>query len=133
MLRWLGFPVAYVQVVHRPRLSGKSSCSLIKLVRHAIDGWVSQSNRLLYISVALGFSFLVAAILLIGLIVVLYFVRGFAQGWPSIVVLILTCTGSMLMSLGVLGLYVGKIFDQVRARPLYVVERTLNAPSLRND
>ena len=105
----------------------------MKLVRHAIDGWVSQSNRLLYISVALGFSFLLAAIAMIALIFVLYFVHGFAQGWPSLVVLILTCTGSLLMSLGVLGLYVGKIFDQVRARPLYVIERTLNAPSRRND
>jgi dolichol-phosphate mannosyltransferase len=68
----------------------------------------------------------------VAVIFVVYFVRGFAQGWPSLVVLILTCTGSMLMSVGVIGMYVGKIFDQVRARPLYVIEQTLNAPSRRN-
>ncbi len=128
MVRWLGLPLAHVPVVHRPRHSGKSSYSLGRLLRHAIDGWISQSNRLLYLSVAMGFSFLLAAIVLIALIFILYFVRGFAQGWPSLVVLILTCTGTVLMSLGVLGLYVGKIFDQVRSRPLYVVERALNAP-----
>lgn len=126
MIRWLGFPVAHVPVVHRPRLRGRSSYNAAKLIRHAIDGWVSYSNRLLYISVALGFSFLVTAIVLVALIFVVYFVRGFAPGWPSLVVLILTCTGVLLMSVGVLGIYIGKIFDQIRARPLYIVEQTLN-------
>lgn len=126
LVRWLGFEIAYVPVVHRPRPHGRSSYTFGKLVRHAIDGWVSHSNRLLYASVALGFSFLTAAIAGTLLVVTLYFVRGFAPGWPSLVVLILVSTGSILVSLGVLGLYVGRIFDQVRARPLYVVERTLN-------
>ncbi len=126
LVRWLGFDIAYVPVVHRPRRHGRSSYTFGKLIRHAIDGWVSHSNRLLYASVGLGFSFLAAAILGTLLVVTLYFVRGFAPGWPSLVVLILVSTGSILVSLGVLGLYVGRIFDQVRARPLYVVERTLN-------
>lgn len=129
LVRWLGFPIAKIRVAHRPRLSGESSYNLKKLVHHAIDGWVSQSNRLLYISVALGFTFLLAAVASIAVITVLYFVRGFAPGWPSLVVLMLTCTGSILMSLGVVGIYIGKIFDQVRGRPLYVIERTLNEPS----
>src|SRR4051794_28552616 len=129
LVRWLGFPIAKVRVAHRPRLSGKSSYNLKKLVHHAIDGWISQSNRLLYISVSLGFTFLLAAAASITAIVVLYFVRGFAPGWPSLVVLMLTCTGSILMSLGIVGIYIGKIFDQVRGRPLYLVERTLNEPS----
>jgi glycosyltransferase involved in cell wall biosynthesis len=129
LVRWLGLPVAQIPVVHRPRHSGTTTYSLRKLIRHAIDGWVSHSNRLLYISVALGFSFLLAAVLMVVVVVAIYFLRGFAQGWPSLVVLILTCTGSILMSLGVLGIYIGKIFDQVRARPFYVIERALNASS----
>jgi glycosyltransferase involved in cell wall biosynthesis len=132
LIRWMGLPTAYLPVVHRPRHSGKSSYTFPRLVRHAIDGWVSHSNRLLYLSVTLGFSFLLVAIALVIAILILYFVHGFAPGWPSLVVLILTCTGVLLMSAGVLGIYVGKIFDQVRARPLYVIERTLNAPSQRN-
>lgn len=126
IVRWLGFRTALVPVVHRPRHRGRSSYNVLKLMRHGIDGWVSHSNRLLYASVALGFTFLLAAIAGTLLVIVLYFVHGFAQGWPSLVVLILVCTGSILMSLGVLGIYVGKIFDQVRARPLYIVERTVN-------
>lgn len=132
LVQWLGFPVAYVPVEHRPRHAGKSSYSFRKLVRHAIDGWVSYSNRLLYVSVTLGFSFLLVAAAGVVLIVVLYFTHGFAAGWPSLAALILTCTGAILMSLGVLGLYIGRIFDQVRARPLYVIEQMLNAPSPRN-
>ena len=129
MIRWLGFDVAYVPVVHRLRYRGKSSYSLAKLIRHAVNGWVSTSNRLLHFSVAFGFLFILAAVIGTALIVTLYFTRGFAAGWPSLVVLILTCTGVLLTSVGVLGIYVGKIFDQVRARPLYVVERTLNTPT----
>lgn len=129
LVRWLGFPIAKIRVAHRPRFSGESSYNPKKLVHHAIDGWVSQSNRLLYISVALGFTFLLAAIASITVIIVLYFVRGFAPGWPSLVVLMLTCTGSILISLGVVGIYIGKIFDQVRGRPLYIIERMLNEPS----
>jgi glycosyltransferase involved in cell wall biosynthesis len=133
LIRWLGLPTAHIPVVHRPRHAGKSSYTFARLVRHAIDGWVSHSNRLLYLSVALGFSFLVAAIALVAVVLIVYFTHGFAAGWPSLVVLILTCTGVLLMSSGVLGIYVGKIFDQVRGRPLYVIERTLNAPSRRSD
>jgi dolichol-phosphate mannosyltransferase len=126
MLRWLGFPVALVDVVHRPRYRGRSSYTTPKLVRHAVDGWVSHSNRLLYIAVGLGFFFLFAAIAGVVAVVSLYFIHGFAPGWASLVVLILTSTGVTLLCLGVVGIYVGKIFDQARARPLYVVERTLN-------
>ncbi|MEO8382302.1 MAG: glycosyltransferase family 2 protein [Acidobacteriota bacterium] len=126
LLRWLGFPAAHVPVVHRPRHYGRSSYGLIKLARHALDGWVSHSNRLLYASVALGSFFLLSAFAGALLVVILYFLHGFAQGWPSLVVLILVSTGSILISLGVLGIYVGKIFDQVRARPLYVIEETIN-------
>lgn len=125
IVRWLGFPVAHVPVTHRPRYRGKSSYNLFKLMRHAIDGWISHSNRVLYASVALGFTFLFGAIAGTVLVIILYFLHGLAQGWPSLVVLILVCTGSILVSLGVLGIYVGKIFDQVRARPLYIIERTI--------
>lgn len=129
IVRWLGFPTAFVPVEHRTRYSGRSSYGAIKLLRHAIDGWVAYSNRLLYASVALGFFFLVGAVAGTATVVILYFVRGLAPGWPSLVVLMLVCTGSVLVSIGVLGIYLGKIFDQVRRRPLYVVERTVNVDS----
>jgi glycosyltransferase involved in cell wall biosynthesis len=129
LVRWIGFPVAQVPVEHRPRHAGRSSYDFERLVRHAIDGWISHSNRLLYVSVTLGFTFLLAAVASISVIIVLYFVRGFAPGWPSLVVLMLTCTGAILISLGVVGIYIGKIFDEVRGRPLYIIERTLNEPS----
>ena len=57
----------------------------------------------------------------VGVVIVLYFVQGFAAGWASLVVLIVSCTGAILTSLGVLGIYVGKIFEQVRGRPLYII------------
>jgi hypothetical protein len=51
-----------------------------------------------------------------------YFAYGAMAGWTSVVVLLLVCTGVILLSLGVIGLYVGKIFDQAKERPLFLVD-----------
>jgi polyisoprenyl-phosphate glycosyltransferase len=133
IVRWLGFPTAYVPVAHRERYRGRSSYTLMRLLRHAMNGWVANSNRLLYLSVAIGFAFLVASFAGVALVAILYFTRGFAPGWPSVVVLLLVSTGLILLSLGVIGTYIGKIFDQVRQRPLYLVDVALNASSRASD
>ena len=126
VVRWLGFPAAEVEVNHRPRVAGSSSYSVARLLRHAVDGVVSQSSRLLYAGVAIGFVFLVVALAGSTAIVVRYFLGGFREGWASLAVLNLLSTSVVLMTLGVLGLYVGKIFDQVRGRPLWVVREAIN-------
>jgi len=59
-------------------------------------------------------------------LIVLYFIRGTLPGYTSLMVVILLSTGTLLMSLGILGIYIGKIFDQVKGRPLYFIEKKLN-------
>ena len=59
-------------------------------------------------------------------IVILYFYHGFQSGWASTVVLITFSTGLILMSLGIVGIYIGKIFEQTKDRPLYLIDETIN-------
>ncbi len=128
LLRWLGFTSARVQVRHERRFAGRSSYSLTALVRHAVAGIVSHSDRLLYLSVALGFGFLVLFLFAGTALIVAYFQLGFRAGWTSTVVLLLLTTSTILLSIGTAGIYIGKIFDQVKGRPLYVIEQRRNTP-----
>ena len=77
-------------------------------------------------SIGLGFVFCAISILAIMVIVLMYFLHGFKEGWPSIAVLILFATGVNLVSLGIVGLYLGKTFEQVKSRPLYIIDQTRN-------
>jgi len=126
ILRWLGFRSSSVPIEHHERFAGRSSYTFRKLVVHALDGIVSQSNRLLHASVILGFIFVAVSVLATLWIVAMYLLHGFREGWASVVILILLCTGIILLMIGIHGLYLGRIFDQVRGRPLFVIRESLN-------
>ena len=122
ILRWLGFKIGSIDYEHREREFGESSYSLGRLMQHAIDGLFFQTTVFLRWIMMLGIFFAMAGIALAVYLIVQYFDHGAAEGWTSIVTLLLVCTGVILTSLGIVGLYIGKIFDQVKRRPLYVVD-----------
>jgi dolichol-phosphate mannosyltransferase len=126
VLQWLGFRSTYIKIKHEKRFEGKSSYTFSKLVKHAIDGITSQSEKLLRISIKIGFSIFVIAILWAIALVVLYFKQGAQPGYTSLMVMILLSTGLILMSIGIAGIYIGKIFEQAKGRPLYVIDRKVN-------
>lgn len=126
VLRWLGFRSAEISIQHHKRYRGRSSYTLAKLLRHAVDGIASSSDRLLYLALGAGSLFLCASLAAAVYLVVLYFLHGFKEGWTSTVVLILLSTSMVLFSIGAVGIYVGKIFDQVKQRPLYLTRKKLN-------
>lgn len=126
ILRRLGFRSTAIRIKHNPRFEGKSSYTFFKLLNHAIDGIVSQSNRLLYLSVYVGLAMFAFSFAFIAILFVLYFTKGFLSGWTSLMVMLLFSTGLIMLTFGIHGLYLGKIFDQTKARPLYIVEETHN-------
>lgn len=126
MVQRLGFDTANVEIEHRTRPYGRSSYSLSKRFRLAIDAITSETERLLYLSIAVGLTFVAVSILSAVYIIVAYFVHGFRQGWASVMVLLLVSTGAIMTSLGVTGVYVGKIFEQTKNRPLFLVRERLN-------
>ena len=122
ILYWLGFEHTEIVVDHSARASGSSSYTFAALVRHAMQGLFFQTTRLLRWIVYLGFAVAVAGV---GVACYLTYVAIVAHpypGWTSLAVLILLIGGMIITSVGVTGLYIEQIFDQVKDRPLYVVD-----------
>lgn len=126
---WLGFSTAYVDVEHAARHSGKSTYTLIKQLRHAVATVLSQSTRPLYASAALGLLMSVGAAGYAVHLVLRKFIYGVnVEGWTSVMVSLFFLFGVLIMNLGILGLYLGSIFLELKHRPAFVVEQTTFEP-----
>ena len=120
----LGFKRAEINIEHAEREDGKSSYSLKKLIDIAIDAIVSQSNKPLSMAIKFGFiiSFLsfIASIWLVGK----YYIYGVEiEGWTSVMVSLYFIAGLIFINLGFVGLYIGKIFNETKSRPLYLIDK----------
>ncbi len=123
ILQWLGFDPVFVDYVHGTRLAGASSYTSLQLIRHAAQGLFFQTTILLQMIVGVGI--LLSAVGMVSALCVIwnFFVHSVASGWTSIIVLLLITSGMILFSLGIVGLYIGQIFDQVKHRPLFVLSK----------
>lgn len=124
ILYWLGFNQATIDCAAAPRHSGKSSYSVRALLRHALDGLMFQTTVVLRWIVYAGFTLAGAGALLACFFVASHLTHGSAPGWTSIATMLLLLSGFSIASSGVVGLYVGKTFEQVKQRPLYVISET---------
>jgi dolichol-phosphate mannosyltransferase len=95
------------------------------LVRHALGGLFFQTTVLLRWIIYLGFWVSAAGFALAAYYVYMYFAHSVYPGFTSLAVLILIIGGFIIMSTGVAGLYIGKVFDQVKGRPLYVIDQSI--------
>ena len=91
-----------------------------------MNGIVSQSDKLLRISISIGFTLFIISFIWTIYLVVLYFTGSPPPGYTSMMVLLLLSTGLILISIGVAGIYIGKIFEQVKDRPLYFIDEKIN-------
>ncbi len=122
---WLGFRRANIDIEHAPRAYGRSSYSFRKLVSLAVDTIVAHSNKPLRLSIELGFTMTFLSILFAIWLIIKYFIFGIpVEGWTSVMVSIYFIGGLLFANLGILGLYIGKIFNETKNRPLYVVAET---------
>jgi dolichol-phosphate mannosyltransferase len=131
ILGWLGFRTAVVPVEHQPRHSGQSTYTLLRLLRHALEGITSQSTLLLKFAVGIGFIYFCSSVAGATYLCISYFLHGFRAGWASTVVLLLASTGLILMAVGILGIYIGNVFEQVRNRPIYLIQDHVNLQASR--
>jgi len=123
MVAWLGFPTASVGYVRDPRIAGETKYPLGKMVRFAMDGILAFSLRPLRIATWLGLLTSGAAFIAAIALVVARLTGAIpvVEGWASLMVLALLLAGVQLMTIGALGEYIGHIYTEVRARPLYLV------------
>jgi dolichol-phosphate mannosyltransferase len=125
ILFWLGFKRGSIEYEHGRRQAGESGYSVRALVRLAAEGIFFQTATLLRWIVYFGFVVAAAGLVLAVGLIVLAIVRNPPSGWTSLAVLFLLVGGFMIVSIGVTGLYIGKIFQQVKDRPIYVVDSEL--------
>jgi glycosyltransferase involved in cell wall biosynthesis len=122
LLLWLGFRRTYVELDDGGRFSGPSSYSFARLIRHAVVGLTSHSTRLLHFSTYMGFVFVLLALLQFAYVLYLKFSSGVGvAGWPSLMATLWLIGGAILFSLGVIGLYLATVIDDLKQRPPYVV------------
>ena len=123
---WLGFKRTYIPIEHAEREIGSSSYNFKRLVQLAMDNIVSQSNKLLKMSIKFGFAMASFSALYAFYLVIKYFMTDeIVPGWTSVMVSIYFIAGLLFANLGLIGLYIGKIFDETKGRPFYVVNETV--------
>jgi polyisoprenyl-phosphate glycosyltransferase len=127
LLRWLGFRYTYLPVQHAERFAGKSAYNLRRGFLLAVEGVTSQSNKPLILAIRAGFLMAATAVAFGLWRIFRYFAYGTSvTGWTSVIVSLYFIGGLILANMGVLGLYLGKVFNEVKQRPLYLVKETIN-------
>lgn len=126
MVSWVGFRQIGLPYMAQPRFAGKSKYSVRKMLNLAVHGLTSFSSIPLRLSAYIGF---VAAVVGIPYGIWAVYARLFTEqavpGWASLVVMVLFLGGVQLMSLGIIGEYVGRIYTEVKGRPLYIAAQKI--------
>ncbi|HEU4850905.1 MAG TPA: glycosyltransferase family 2 protein [Telluria sp.] len=123
MVSWIGFRQAPLPYQRAERFAGHTKYPLKKMLRFATDGILSFSTKPLQASVALGMTCAILAML--GITYALFlriFTDIWVEGWTALMIAVLFIGGVQLISVGILGEYVGRIYNEIKKRPLYVVQ-----------
>lgn len=122
-VNWIGFKRTNISVEHAQRENGKSSYTFQKLINLAIDSIVAQSNKPLKMSIKFGFLLSLLSLFYAAWLIIRYFIFSIpVEGWTSVMVSIYFIGGLLFANMGILGLYIGKTFDEAKNRPLYLIE-----------
>jgi polyisoprenyl-phosphate glycosyltransferase len=121
LLRWLGFRQETIEYDQAARADGASSYSYGALIETAIQGILFHSTKLLRLLIYSGLAIALVGLLMVPVLIAVYFMAEQPTGWTSLAVLLLVIGGGTIISVGTVGLYVGRIFDQIRGRPMYIV------------
>lgn len=126
-VNWMGFPTTNIDVQHAERSEGKSTYTFKKLIKLASDLIIAYSDKPLRISIKFGFLMSFLAFTYGSYIVYRALVFGVAvSGWSSLIVSLYFIGGIIIAILGVIGIYLGKVFDETKKRPLYVIKERKN-------
>jgi polyisoprenyl-phosphate glycosyltransferase len=133
MTTWIGFRQASVHYKRDPRHAGETKYTLGKMMRFSLDAMTSFSWLPLQAATLLGFIFSIVAFLGLPLVIVARYAHIYVKGVSSILFVILLLGGIQLITVGIIGEYVARIYDEVKGRPLYVVRSARNLESEGED
>lgn len=127
LFTWMGFQQTGVEYIAERRFAGESKYSLSRMVQLAMAGILSFSTKPLQMSIFVGVSFSALSFVLILVAVIKYFViQSIPNGWTTLVVLLLLFSGIQLIVLGIIGAYIGGIYEEVKGRPRYIIEEEIS-------
>jgi dolichol-phosphate mannosyltransferase len=127
MVRWVGFKVGSLEVAHQPRFAGDSAYSLLRLLRLGGNVVLTFSNKPLRIMVNVGFLLSGLAAAYACWVLLLSYHNGITvPGWTSVIISLWFLSGVQMISAGIVGTYIGKIFDAAKGRPGYIVGESVN-------
>jgi glycosyltransferase involved in cell wall biosynthesis len=126
MTVWVGFTQAAIPYERDARYAGETKYTLPKMLRFSLDAIASFSHLPLQVATVLGFIFSGVAFLAIPIVILLKILGSYLPGFSTITVVILLLGGIQLIAVGIIGEYVGRIYDEVKRRPLYLVRERRN-------
>ncbi len=126
MTVWVGYTQAAVPYRRDPRYAGETKYTVSRMMRFSLDAISSFSHRPLQLATLLGFVISTLAFVAIPVVVVLRILGSYLPGFGSIQITVLLLGGIQLITIGIIGEYVGRIYDEVKGRPLYLVRSRRN-------
>jgi glycosyltransferase involved in cell wall biosynthesis len=126
MTVWVGYTQAAVPYRRDPRYAGETKYTLSKMLRFSLDAISSFSHRPLQLATLLGFLISTLAFIAIPVVIVLRILGSYLPGFGAITIAVLLLGGIQLIAIGIIGEYVGRIYDEVKGRPLYLVKARRN-------
>lgn len=124
IIKWIGFSQHAIYYHPAERFAGKTKYTVKKMLRLALAGITSFSIRPLYIMVYLGFLFSALSILYIPYVIFTFYSGKEVSGWASLIMTVVFFGGLQVTFLGILGIYIGKMFMQTKSRPSYIIRST---------
>lgn len=121
LVKWVGFKQYSIPFVAADRFAGSSKYSLGRMIRFAFTGITAFSVKPLYLAAYLGFFFSLLPLLYIPYVVYSFLNNSEISGWASLIMTVVFFGGVQLIILGILGIYMGKIFKQIKDRPIYII------------
>ena len=124
LVKWTGFKQYALNYTPAQRYSGQSKYTVKKMIRLALQGVTSFSIKPLYTAVYLGFGFSLLSLFYIPYILYSFYFGHEVSGWASLIMTVVFFGGLQLMILGIIGIYIGKMFMQTKNRPNYIIRST---------
>ncbi len=124
MVSWVGFKSTNISVTHSERSDGGSTYTFTKLLRLSLDIILANSDKPMKLTIKLGLSITIITFLFAIITLIRYFLGHIlVQGYLSVILSICFFSGIIITTMGIFGLYIGKIFEGVKNRPIYLVEK----------
>jgi len=126
LFSWMGFNQVGIEYIAEKRFAGNSKYSFSRMVQLGMAGILSFSTKPLQVGIFVGIGFALISFLFILFAIIEYFInQSIPSGWTTLVVLLLLFSGIQLVILGIMGAYIGGIYEEVKGRPRYIIEEEI--------